>query len=239
LIVGAGAASKLRHVIRSIKGAAMRFNGIRNTKAVAVIGSIAAIGGGATAVAATHGSEHSRTTTSADSSLSPRTALKPLASLSSAELAALAKARSAIAVAAVSIARPILERAVADGSITAAEQAQFLRSLSATNGPGAGVDGTWTGATGASGASGPPVPPSSGAASNASRAVFASIETAIAAKVGAIATPVLDAAVSSGSIGSAQETALLTLLERGPIGAPGGSGGPAAGRAPSGPPPSA
>jgi hypothetical protein len=220
----------------------MRINRLHNARAVALIGSIAAIGGGASAVAATHGSQHSRNATAADSSARPPAAPKPLASLSSGELAALARARSAIAIAAVSIATPILERAVADGSITAAERAQFLRSLSATSGPGAGVDGTWTGATGASGSAGPPAPAPGGAPSSAAHAVFARIESAIAAKIGAVATPVLDAAVSSGSISRAQETTLLGLLERGAIGvgaAPGGPGGLGAHGAPGGPPPSA
>jgi hypothetical protein len=194
---------------------------------VAVIGSIAVIGGSASAIAATRDSEHTTTKTSRTSMAPPGVnGRKPFASLTSGELSALTKARAAIAAAASSIATPILDKAVGAGTITADQRTQFLDSLSSTPGPGSGPDGTWTGATGATGATGSSSASSADRApSAAAQAVFESARDAIQAQVGSIATPVLDAAVSAATITSAQESTLLGLLEHGPLGGPGGPGG--------------
>ncbi len=193
----------------------MSLSRLRKGRTVAVIGSLAVFGGGASAVAATRSATNSHLERAAAGASTPpgRRGAKPLASLTTNELAALAKARTAIAAAAVSIATPILDEAVLAGTITAAQRSAYLASLSATSGPGAGPDGIWTGATGASGGaeSGLPAAPSAGA-----QAVFARVQTAIQAQVSSIATPVLDAAVTAAAITSAQEATLLSLLETGP-----------------------
>jgi hypothetical protein len=211
---------------------------------VAVIGSIAVLGGGASAVAATRGSGGSHLERTGAGALTQpgRSGAKPLASLTKDELAALAKARTAIAAASGSIAEPILEEAVAAGTITAAQRAAFLASLTEAPGPGSGPDGTWTGPTGATGAAGTTGNDSNAAPSAGVQAVFASARKEIQAQVASIATPVLDAAVTAATITSAQETTLLALLESGPSmhggpggppggmpgpGGPGGGGGPA------------
>jgi len=225
----------------------MRLDRLRKGRTVAVIGSIAVLGGGASAVAATRGSGGSHLERTGAGALTQpgRSGAKPLASLTKDELAALAKARTAIAAASGSIAEPILEEAVAAGTITAAQRAAFLASLTEAPGPGSGPDGTWTGPTGATGAAG--TTGTTGNDSNAApsagvQAVFASARKEIQAQVASIATPVLDAAVTAATITSAQETTLLALLESGPSlhggpggphggmpgpGGPGGGGGPA------------
>jgi hypothetical protein len=205
----------------------MKTKTLRRGRTVAVIGSIAVIGGGASAIAATRGSEHATTKTSRTSLAPPGVSgRKPFASLTSGELSALTKARAAISAAASSIATPILDRAVSAGTITADQRTQFLASLSSTPGPGSGPDGTWTGATGATGATGSSNATSAPTApSAAAQAVFQSARDAIQAQVASIATPVLDAAVSAGTITSAQESTLLDLLEHGPLGGPGGARG--------------
>jgi len=214
----------------------MRMHNLRTGRTVAVIGSIAVIGGGASAVAATRNGSDGKVAATGRTSMAPSGGGKPLASLSTAELTALAKARAAIATASVAIATPLLDTAVTAGTITTAQRTEFLASLSDTGGPGSGRDGTWTGATGATGWTG-----STGATGTAgttaharpdaapnaaARAVFDSVQTAIQAKVSSIATPVLDAAVTAGTITSTQETTLLGLLEHGPLGHRGGPGGP-------------
>jgi hypothetical protein len=51
------------------------------------------------------------------------------------------------------------------------------------------------------------------------------VQKAVAADTTSIATPILDNAVSTGTISSAQEQDLLTLLAKGPLGpGPGGPG---------------
>ena len=203
----------------------MKFDTLRRGRTVAVIGSIAAIGGGASALAATRSTAHGSADGTGHTAMSPAGAngRKPLASLSTGELSALAKARTAIAAAAASIATPILEEAVAAGTISSAQETALLASLSATPGSGSGPDGTWTGATGATGAVGAASHAAPGAAA---AAVFMSVQQAIQAQVSSIATPVLDAAVTAGTITSAQETTLLRLLENRSIGQHGGPGGP-------------
>jgi len=222
----------------------MRLDRLRKGRTVAVIGSIAVLGGGASAVAATRGSGGSHLERTGAGALTQpgRSGAKPLASLTKDELAALAKARTAIAAASGSIAEPILEEAVAAGTITAAQRAAFLASLTEAPGPGSGPDGTWTGPTGATGAAGTTGNDSNAAPSAGVQAVFASARKEIQAQVASIATPVLDAAVTAATITSAQETTLLALLESGPSmhggpggppggmpgpGGPGGGGGPA------------
>ena len=111
----------------------MKINPLRRGRAVAVIGSIAVIGGSASAIAATRDSEHTTTKTSRTSMAPPGVnGRKPFASLPSGELSALTKARAAIAAAASSIATPILDKAVGAGTITADQRTQFLDSLSST-----------------------------------------------------------------------------------------------------------
>ncbi len=215
----------------------MKTTRLRNGRTVAVIGSIAVIGGGASAYAATRHADVNGSGFNPGSAPAGRRGATPLARLTAGEFAALAKARAAIAAAASSIATPILDRALAAGTISAAQRTAFLDGLRVTPGAGSGPDGTWAGATGSSGATGP-----SGAAgaterpSSAAESVFESARSAIQAQAGAIATPVLDAAVSAGTITSAEETRLLALLESGPTGAHGGPGAPPGGR-PNGAPP--
>ena len=212
----------------------MKINGFARHRTVAVIGSIAAIGGSATAIAATRPDATSHVAASGRAAGAP--GRKPLASLSAGELAALAKARAAIAAQASAIATPILDRAVAAATITAADRSAFLAALAHSPGPGSGPDGTWTGATGATGPTGGP---SGSRPSAAARAVFQSVQSAIQAHVSSIATPVLDSAVADATISSAQETTLLALLTSGPIGPGGGHGGPHGGPPPGGPDPAA
>lgn len=153
---------------------------------------------------------HSRAATTTRSGgrrrLRPGATAKPLAALRAGELAALANARTAIAAAGVSIATPILERAVEDGVIDAAQRAGFLEGIRSDRGAGAGPDGTWRGASGAvSGLS-------LAAPGDGSAAVFATAQAAIHARVPTIATPILDAAVEAGTISASAETMLLRLL---------------------------
>jgi hypothetical protein len=140
--------------------------------------------------------------------LRPGATPKPLAALRAGELAALANARTAIAAAGVSIANPILDRAVVDGVIDAAQRAAFVECIRCDRGSGAGPDGTWRGASGAVRGL------ALAAAGDASAAVFATAQAAIQARVPTIAKPILDAAVAGGTISASAETMLLHLLCR-------------------------
>jgi outer membrane receptor for monomeric catechols len=57
--------------------------------------------------------------------------------------------------------------------------------------------------------------------------VLAAVQKAVKDDTSSIATPIVDAAVSAGTITSAEATSLLTMLENSPGGpGPGGPGGP-------------
>jgi hypothetical protein len=140
--------------------------------------------------------------------LRPGATPKPLAALRAGELAALANARTAIAAAGVSIATPILDRAVADGVIDAAQRAAFVECIRCDRGTGAGPDGTWSGASGAVRGLALAAPGEDCAA------VFATAQAAIHARVPTIARPILAAAVAAGTISASAESMLLRLLCR-------------------------
>jgi hypothetical protein len=76
-------------------------------------------------------------------------------------------------------------------------------------------------------------PPALANLTSGEQTALEAVRTAITADTSSIATPILDKAVSAGTITSAQETALLTMLEQGPPMGPGTAGGH-----PMGPPPS-
>jgi hypothetical protein len=83
------------------------------------------------------------------------------------------------------------------------------------------------GATGQTGSMGAPHGPK---LTTGERTALEAVQKAIKAQTTSIATPILDSAVTAGTITSAQETSLLTLISKGPIngpaGGPGGMHGP-------------
>ncbi len=86
----------------------------------------------------------------------------------------------------------------------------------------------------ASGASQTGGPPALAALTTGERTALEAVQKAIQADTKSVATPILDQAVSDGTITSAQESTLLSLIEQGPMGhGPGGHGMPPGG----GPPP--
>jgi len=112
---------------------------IGKSRTVAVLGSIAALGGGATALAATSsthaGGSVVRTTNQSGGPAG-------MADLSTGELTALESVHTAIAADTTSIATPILDKAVSDGTITAAEEQDLLALLAkGPIGPGPGDPG--------------------------------------------------------------------------------------------------
>ena len=118
--------------------------------------------------------------------------------LSPAARAVLEGVLATIAARAPSIARPILDRAVADGSITRAERHELLRELS---GPRAGGDDEEPGTT-----------PASFGARVVMREAFAAIRRAAPG----IARPILDEAVGAERLTAAQEQRILERLRIGP-----------------------
>jgi hypothetical protein len=195
-----------------MKGATVEIRILHRRGTLPVIAGVVAFGGGGSAIAATRNGEGGRAACAgrARSAHARSVIRKPLASLCAAELAALARARTAISAEAVSIATPILERAVDAGTITSAQRSSFLALLRSSCGPGAGPDGTWTGVSAAS------RPRNAAEPDAAAAAVLRSVEIAIQARVSSIATPVLDAAVAAGTIDAAQRAGLMSLLEGGP-----------------------
>ena len=106
-----------------------------NAKVVAVIGSLAVLAGGATAVAATSSSSGSRSGHVASAALGSTGQSGP-AALTSSEQTALESVQAAIKSEIPSIATPVLDKAVAAGTITSAQEQTLLALIE--NGPGAG-----------------------------------------------------------------------------------------------------
>ncbi len=108
----------------------------RRAKTVAVLGSVAVLGGGATALAATSTTHTVRHDTSQSGPPAP------MANLTSGEQTALDAVQKAIAAQRTAIATPILDSAVSAGTITAAQEQDLLTLLS--KGPiGPGPGGPW------------------------------------------------------------------------------------------------
>ena len=222
----------------------MRLPQSHSRRTIAVLGSVAAIGGGATAIAATThtaGDAASASTSSTSTSAASTTPSGPPGraslSLSAAEQKVLAEAQAALTTKAQAIAEPLLASGVQSGAITSAQESAFLASLARTTTPGTGTSKTRPpaasmGSTGITGSTGSR---STTSTSSAARALFAKIDKEIAAELPAIADPILATALSDGSITSAERTTLLAILERFPAG---GMGGPQGGLgAPGGMPP--
>lgn len=104
-----------------------------NARTVALLGSVAVLAGGATAVAATSGGDtsHAAAASASQSSTAPS---GPVSDLTSGERTALEAVQAAIKADTSSIATPILDKAVTAGTITSAQESTLLTLLE--NGPG-------------------------------------------------------------------------------------------------------
>ncbi|MGA2470680.1 MAG: hypothetical protein ABSG64_08320 [Solirubrobacteraceae bacterium] len=130
------------------------------SRTIAVLSSIAALGGGATALAATG---HGHTSNARLHSSDQGTPAAGPGDLTAAECAALAAVQKAITADSASIATPILDADVSAGTITSAQEATLLALIEKGGpaGPGPGGPGGHpgiggpppSGATGASGSS--------------------------------------------------------------------------------------
>jgi hypothetical protein len=134
------------------------------TRTVAVLASVAALGGGATAIAATGQHHKSHAHSSNQNSTSAQSPAAGPGDLTAAECTALEAAQKAIQAQASSIATPVLDSYVNNGTITSAQEATLLALLekggpagpAGPGGPGGhpGPGGPPpNGATGASGSS--------------------------------------------------------------------------------------
>jgi hypothetical protein len=168
----------------------------RRAKTVAVITSAAALGAGSMAAvqSATASGNTGRKAAAA-------IACQGLPSLTAAERGVLQQVAQAEAAQAPGIAKPILDSAVAAGTITQTQEDNFLQRLGRVRGPGEARPQRTT----------PPTPPSA-----AQIAVFKQVAAAIGARLPGIAKPILDKAVGDGTITAAQEKQLLNFFTAGP-----------------------
>ena len=170
----------------------------RAAGAAAVLGSVAALGGGAGGALAetTHAAPHRQ-----------RPASRRVDPLPAGELALLGAVFGALAAAAPGIARPILGRGVADGTITQAQEDHFLAGLASVKaaeegGPTAGA--------------GQPAAPAAAPPGPAARELFQRALAAIRAALPTIAAPMVDAALADGTITDAQAARLRGRFSHGP-----------------------
>lgn len=117
----------------------MKRTATRRAKTIAVLGSVAVFGGGASALAATSASHTGhRVAHAADQSGAPA----GMPTLTAGEQTALQAVQKAIAAQRTSIATPVLDNAVSAGTITAAQEQDLLTMLAkAPVGPGPGGPG--------------------------------------------------------------------------------------------------
>jgi hypothetical protein len=123
------------------------------------------------------------------------------------EIALLGLVFSALAAAAPGIARPILARGVADGTITQAQEEGFLTRLASVKtaeegGPTAGA--------------GQPAAPAEAPPSPAARELFQRALAAIRAALPAVAAPMVATALADGTITEAQAARLGGRFQAGP-----------------------
>jgi hypothetical protein len=135
----------------------MRHTLAKRSRRVAVIGSLALLGGGGAALAATDSGHKSTRAHAADSSTAPTS---PMASLSTGERTALEAVQTAIKADTTSIATPILDSAVSAGTITSAEEQTLLTMLAK------GPVGGHPGGPGGPGGGGPMGAPPTGSTSS-------------------------------------------------------------------------
>jgi hypothetical protein len=117
----------------------MRRTTRRNAKVVAVLGSLAVLGGGTTAIAASTAGHATKSVAHASSAMPPT----PV-NLTSGEQSALEAVQTALGADASSIATPILDKDVSAGTITAAQEQSLLTMLEhgpIGGGPGGGHPG--------------------------------------------------------------------------------------------------
>lgn len=155
--------------------------------AAAVLGTVA-LGGAGNAVAQTTGHR---------STDRQRRQSRKADALPAGERALLGRVFSGLSAAAPDIARPLLDRGVADGTITAAQEERFLGRLRAAEGDAA-------------------PPPADAPPSPAAQALFQGVFGAIRAELPVIARPLVAAAVADGSITPAQAERLTGRFEAGP-----------------------
>jgi hypothetical protein len=169
----------------------------RRAATVAVIGSMAALGGAGNAVAQpTHPSQ-----------AGPRAQPRRADPRPAGELALLGLVFSGLAAAAPAIARPILSGGVADGTITPAQADRFLAGLASVKAAEEGGPSAGPGQA-AVPAQAPPTP--------AAQALFQRALAAIRAELPVVAAPLLGAAVADGSITEAQASRLRGRFAGGP-----------------------
>ena len=126
------------------------------TRTVAVLASVAALGGGATAIAATGSHNHHHKGSTHSSNQSGATSQAPAAGpgdLTAAECTALEAAQKAIQAQAESIATPVLDTYVSNGTITSAQETTLLALIEKGGPAGPGGPG---GPGGHPGHGGPP-----------------------------------------------------------------------------------
>jgi hypothetical protein len=201
---------------------------------VAVIGSVAALGGSAgSAAAATTPARTARPTAAA------RTARRA-DPLPAGEIALLGLVFAGLAAGAPAIARPLLDRGVAERAITPAEADAFLARLAAVDGAapgGAGADGgvgaaggVGAGADGGVGADGRVGAGfrqvDRGALGPAALALFQDVFSAIRRQLPQVAKPLVSEAIAAGEITEAQARRIeQRLLVRAHLGAAGAFAG--------------
>ncbi len=169
----------------------------RAAGAAAVLGSVAALGGAGSATAATPQAAPHR----------QRPPSRRVDPLPAGELALLGAVFSALAAAAPGIARPILSRGVADGTITQAQEDRFLAGLASVK---AAEEG------GQTAGAGQPAAPAAAPPGPAAHALFQRALAAIRAALPAIAAPMVDAAVADGAISETQAARLRGRFLEGP-----------------------
>ncbi len=167
--------------------------------AVAVLGSVVALGGSGSALA------HARTHPPPDRQRRPTPRVD---TLPAGERALLARVFGALSDRAPAIAKPFLERGVADGTITQAQEDRFLARLDSVKAAEAG--------SGPTAGAGHPAAPAVAPPSAAAQALFQQALAAIRAELPVIALPMVGAAVADGSITEAQAARLSGRLHQGP-----------------------
>jgi hypothetical protein len=191
---------------------------------VAVLGSVAALGGAT-------GSAAAATPPARAGSQRVARSARPADTIPAGELALLGLVFAGLSALAPAIARPLLGRGVASATITEAEADAFIVRLIGTD-PGAGgasgvPPGSGTGAGGTAGAlhgTGPSL--GAGTLSPAAAALFQSVFTAIRSQLPVIAKPLVADALAAGTVTEAQarriEQRMSVRAHLGGIGLPSG-----------------
>lgn len=169
--------------------------------AAAVLGSVAALGGGTgSAIAQTTGGHAQRS--------GERRQSRRAQELPAGERALLSAVFSALSQQAPGIAKPILDQGVGDGTISQAQEDAFLDRLASVK-SAAGGSGPTAGA-------GQPAAPAEVPTSAAAQLLFQRALGAIRADLPVVARPLVSAALADGSISEAQATRLSGRFDGGP-----------------------